>query len=159
MFIKKNEKKGFTILSVLLALVIILILVGNYLGPEKKGEKNWAQTNIEKSENTACLANRTQLVTQISMYVVNHPGEPLTIDKMQAANYSVPLCPDGGVYSIGKNNEVYCSKHYPDPSKPVVTPSTGAAQFPPSQAGQSSQRLPNQIISDTMKAQSEQTGR
>lgn len=111
-----NNKKGFTFLSVLLALVIILILMKGYLGPDKDKEKNWAQTNIDRSKDTACMANRTVVVTSINMWVVNHAGEEVTIEKLVAGGFSVPSCPGGGKYTIGPKNEVYCSLHYPDPS-------------------------------------------
>lgn len=115
---KKNTQRGYTIISLLLALVIILILVGNYMGPDKEKQKTWAQTNIDRSKDVTCAANRTQITTQLSMFQINHPGKNVTIESMQAANYSIPTCPSGGKYSIGDKNEIYCSIHAPDPNAP-----------------------------------------
>jgi len=114
MYIKRN-KKGYVFLSILLALAIILILVANYIAPDKQ-TGNMIKTNIDKSKDAACTVNRQQLLTQINMYVINHSGEPITPEKLMQAGYSVPTCPGRGVYSIGEKDEVYCSVHYPESS-------------------------------------------
>lgn len=107
----RRSMRGFSFLSLLLALVIILILAGGYFSRNKETQVSQYQTNIDRSKRTACLANRTTLETTIQAWETMHIGEKPTIEKLKAANYSVPTCPSGGTYSIDEHGIVHCSVH------------------------------------------------
>jgi competence protein ComGC len=110
---KVKRSRGFSILSLMLALVIIFILVGSYsyLARDKETQISQYKTNIDRSKRVACMANRTTLETMIQSWQVTHLGEKPTIEKLKAANYSVPTCPSGGTYTIDEHGGVHCSVH------------------------------------------------
>lgn len=110
---RAKNNKGFYFLSLLMALVIIMILMGHYLGGDKEQPKPDPLTYIDKGKSTACIANRNQIETNIQMWLINHPGETPTIEKLRQSGYSVPQCPEGGVYTIKPDGKTICSKHSP----------------------------------------------
>ena len=106
-----RKNKGFFFISILMALLIIMILSGYMLGGDKKENIPPARTYVDRGSNTACTANRQVLETQIQMWMISHPGETPTIEKLKQAKQNVPRCPSGGTYTIDSNYKVSCSKH------------------------------------------------
>ncbi len=106
-----RSTRGFYIISLLLALVIIFILSGGYFSRDKKSQVSHYQTNIDRSKKTACIANRITFETNIQVWQTVHIGEKPTIEKLKTARYSVPTCPAGGTYTIDEQGSVHCSVH------------------------------------------------
>ena len=111
MFTKQMKNKGFYLIGLLIALVIIMILVGYQMGGNKKENLPPAKTQIDRGKAAACTANRRALETQIQMWMIQHPGETPTIEKLKQARISIPRCPAGGTYSITPEGKVVCSIH------------------------------------------------
>ncbi len=111
---RSQHNKGFFFISILMALVIIMILSGYMLGGDKKENIPPAKTYIDRGSDTACTANRQVLETQIQMWMISHPGETPTIEKLKQSGVNVPTCPAGGTYTIDSNYKVHCSKHGAD---------------------------------------------
>jgi len=112
------RSRGFTIIGMLLALVIILILSGYYFKKDEVSEKTYVQTQLDKSTNVACTANRQVLSTHIIAWSIAHPGEQVSSEKLRLDRVNVPKCPDGPEYIFETNGEVYCPKHDPPPTHP-----------------------------------------
>jgi competence protein ComGC len=113
-----NRSRGFTIIGLLLALVIIMILMGHYFKKDEVTEKTYIQTQLDKSTDVACTANRQVLGTHIIAWSIAHPGEKVSSEKLTLDRVNVPHCPDGPEYIFETNGEVYCPKHAPFPTQP-----------------------------------------
>ena len=111
MIYRRKYNKGFYLIGLLIALMIIMILTGKYMGGDKSTNTPPVTTNIDRSKKAACSANRLQLQTSIQMWSVTHPGETPTLEKLREARYTVPTCPSGGEYTIGESDQVTCSVH------------------------------------------------
>lgn len=117
------RERGYAIIVILIALVIVAILSMKQLNPSGKvGEVRDARTRIDQSKATACSANRTVLLQEVQMWKVNHPVEKMSLSAVEASGRRLPSCPEGGVYSLSADGrQVYCSQHAPAPSG-VVSP-------------------------------------
>lgn len=115
--IRPKQNRGFAILGILLALAIILILSGHYFTKDEASQKTYVETQIDKSTDAACAANRRTLEGSVSAWQVSHFNEQPTAEKLRKARYSVPRCPDGPEYIITPEGNVYCPVHYPPPGK------------------------------------------
>lgn len=122
MIYRHKHNKGFYLIGLLIALMIIMILTGKFMTGDEKSGTEGAIHSLDKSKAAACSANRMSLQTQLQMWSISHPGEEITLEKLRAANYSIPKCPAGGEYSISKQGYIHCSIHDPDPSATTPTP-------------------------------------
>lgn len=111
MITRQMKNKGFYLIGLLIALLIIMILAGYQLGGDKKENIPPAKTQIDRGKSAACMANRRTLETQIQMWMIQHPGETPTKEKLEQARISIPRCPAGGTYSITPDGKVVCSVH------------------------------------------------
>lgn len=108
---RSTARRAFVLIELLLVLIVIAILAGGYFGTKGSDDsKSTYQRSMDTSRNSACLANRVSLRTQIQMFQMNNPGKPVTTENLQAAGYSVATCPDGGAYGF-KDGQILCSKH------------------------------------------------
>ena len=108
-----HPRQAFVLIELLLVLVVIAILAGGYFSRNDAAgdQRSMYQTSINRSNNTACLVNRAQLKSNIEMYRMDNPGKPADTAHMQAKGYSVPSCPEGGVYAFLADGTITCSKH------------------------------------------------
>ncbi len=105
--------RAFVLIELLLVLVVIAILAGGYFSRNNNiaDSRSTYQMSIGRSNNTACLANRTVLKTSIELYRMAHPNEPVDTEHMKAAGFQTPSCPQGGVYAFQPDGSVTCTKH------------------------------------------------
>jgi competence protein ComGC len=108
-----KQSRAFTFFSILLALVIIMILTGYYFTKDKSNPNDVAlyDMSMERSKRAACAADRNVLEGYIQTWMISHPGEDVSLEKLRDAAYSVPRCPQGGTYTIESDNSVSCSIH------------------------------------------------
>jgi len=111
-----HRSKGFTLIGILIALAIIMILGGYYFKEDELTEKNYVDTQIDKSKVAACSVNRQTLSANITAWTIQHPGENVTLEKLRNARYTVPRCPEGHDYIIDNDGNVYCPVHNPPPT-------------------------------------------
>jgi len=78
-------------------------------------EESLAKISTDRARSSACTANRSIGMTTISMWRMSNPSEPLTIENLRKSNSSFPSCPEGGMYEIGSDGNIYCTKHAPRP--------------------------------------------
>jgi type II secretion system protein G len=97
LFMKKN-KKGFTLVELMVVVAIIGILVAIAV-PIYNASQATAKAN-------ACKSNLRTLNGAISMYHADHDGTyPTQISDLSAYLQSVPTCPSGGgAYTIDANS-------------------------------------------------------
>lgn len=117
---KRNTRRGFTIIGILLALVIIMVLTGGYFGQLGGSDPSQGtyQVSMERTNEAACFANQNAFRANIMQWQISHAGEPMTIEGMRKAGYSIPHCPEGGEYEFDKDGNIYCKKHNP-PERPM----------------------------------------
>jgi type IV pilus assembly protein PilA len=102
MFLRKNNKKGFTLVELMVVVAIIGILVAIAV-PIYNASQDRAKAN-------ACKANLRTINGAISMYQANNDGDyPDDIDELVSENYlqSTPTCPeDGDDYTIDEDDHI-----------------------------------------------------
>jgi len=106
----RKASRGFTLLSVLMALMIIGILSGMYLAPPGTGTDGGPNYYVNRTQKTACAANRSVLTTKVVAYQIANGRFP-TIRELKEKE-GVPSCPDGGSYYT-LDGQVYCTVHTP----------------------------------------------
>jgi hypothetical protein len=113
MRIQKENRRAFTFIEIFLALIIVMILSGYYFSRDRSNQNDVAlyDMSMERTKRAACLANRNVLEGYIQAWLISNPGEQVTFEKLQAARYSIPRCPQGGTYTIEPDNTVSCSIH------------------------------------------------
>jgi competence protein ComGC len=130
-----HAQRGYYLIGLLIVLVILFILYGNQLLPDKTTGKSQATYSIDKAKDSSCLLNRTTMNTQLTTWAMSHPGQKPTIETLQQSGISIPICPAHGVYSFGDDGTIYCSVHYPMPTPAGAVPGAGmipsAVQTPP----------------------------
>lgn len=95
LFMKKNNKKGFTLVELMVVVAIIGVLVAIAV-PVYNNSQNTAKTN-------ACLSNIRIIEGAIEMYKANNSGtEPTMADLTTNGAYikDTPVCPFGNAYTI-----------------------------------------------------------
>ena len=111
--IKRTHKTGFVILELLIVLVVIAILAGGYFSKNRTGDnaQGTYQMSMQRSNNTACIANRAALKTQIQMFKMNNPTTPVSTENLNKAGVNVPVCPQKGAYGFTPDGNILCSHH------------------------------------------------
>ncbi len=105
------NQNGFGFVSVLLALLIVAALYFGYFGFQRtSGERAKGIAAIDASRAVAFRTTRQNIERDISLWSVNHPGEPPTLAGLQADGLRIPTCPEGGSYDLA-GTEVHCSVH------------------------------------------------
>jgi len=103
-----RSRTGFSMIGILLVLVIIFVLAGYYFGGSLEQQQQAVGTyqfTTQRARNVAEDANLQILQTSVDVWVMQHPGEPCTIEKLQSAGgYSVPAPPAGKKYEIDDSN-------------------------------------------------------
>ncbi len=136
---RRAAKRGFLLIGMILALVIIFILVGYQLGPDKSGVSQ-AKRTLDRGKGTACMMNRNTIRTNLASWRIMHANEKPTMAKLDKSGMST-RCPEGGDYSFSPDlKNIFCSKHAPNPRptptprptpspRPTPTPDLAAAPF------------------------------
>ncbi|MCX7044471.1 MAG: hypothetical protein NTX50_03155 [Candidatus Sumerlaeota bacterium] len=130
-----TARRGFTFIGLIFVLIIIAILAGGYFSGTPDAPIGAAKLGLDRSKDITCKVNRDQLRTQVTMWQINNSGQKPTLQALKAAAINTErLCPEGGVFSIGANGEVYCSKHNPEPAAEAANP-VPSAPTPPTPPG------------------------
>ncbi len=104
-------QRGFSFVSVLLALLIAAALYFGYIGFQGTShERRTGLVAINASREVACRTNRQNIERDVALWSVNHPGETPTLAALQADGLRIPACPEGGRYEL-TGTEVHCSVH------------------------------------------------
>lgn len=110
---KRMRNSGFVFLELLIVLVVIAILAGGYFSKNRTGDnaQGTYQMSMQRSNNTACIANRSALKTQIQMFKMNNPTTPANTENLTKAGISIPVCPQNGAYGFLQDGNIVCSVH------------------------------------------------
>ena len=109
---------GFSVIMLLVVVVIIMVvlLVGPFKNDPVTGV-NQAVNQIDRSADAACSINRDTIKTYVTNYQLYNPGPAPTLGLLKKINSGMPECPRGGIYLIGQDGTVYCTKHFPPPAQ------------------------------------------
>lgn len=140
-----NKSRGFTFIGILLALVIVMILGGHYFKKDEESQKRYVETQLDKSKDAACAANRNVLESGISSWMISHPGEKPTLEKLRRDRVSAPKCPEGPEYIFDDKGNVYCPIHYPPPGSESRGSSTNDNRSPSAPAASTLDRVNRQL--------------
>lgn len=96
----KKNKKGFTLVELMVVVAIIGILVAIAVPIYNASQKN-AKAN-------ACKANLRTINGAISMYYLEKESYPANVAALQTDDYlqSTPTCPEGGDYTIDETDHI-----------------------------------------------------
>lgn len=110
-----SRRRGFaTMIGLLLVVAIILVLVDTGYFRRGPDGKTAAKTYVDKSRNSACVANLAVLRGEIQSFTMQNNGE-VPPANMLRAKLSSARCPDGGRYQVDSQGNVYCTTHAPAP--------------------------------------------
>lgn len=118
----KHSKHGFYLIGILLALVIMCILTLGYFERDQFGVSTYS-SSMTAAGRAECLSNQKVFQVEIARWSVSHPNEPATIENLEKSipPVRIPVCRDGGTWTIDGGGQVYCSVHNPEPT-PAPTP-------------------------------------
>jgi len=110
---------GFSMIGLLLVMIVLFVLAGGYFGRGVLERQEQAvgtyQYSMDKARTVAEDANLQIVQTSVDMWVMAHPGEPCTIEKLQAdGRYSIPAPPAGAKWEIDETNHVILVKSQPE---------------------------------------------
>lgn len=104
--LRKNRKKGFTLIELIIVIAIIAILAG-LLVPSMIGY-------LDESQQTVCAANRRQIERGHQYITAFYPNA--TLEEVLLGNYpqffsgELQACPSKGIYSV-EDEHILCSIH------------------------------------------------
>jgi competence protein ComGC len=106
-----RESRGFSFVSVLLALLILAVLYFGYFHLQSAtNERTTKIQGLEAAKAVACRTQREQLERDVQMYAADHDGPPHSLDDLARAGIPIPSCPEGGHYAL-VGTHVTCSVH------------------------------------------------
>ena len=129
---------GGVIILLVVVVIIMIVLLSGPLSKDSKTKVTQAQLYTDRSADSACLMNRTGLKTQIVQFQTMNPGIPLSTELLRK-KINFPQCPRGGIYMVGQDGTIYCTKHFPPPIQelqnsvprtPAPTPQSAVAPMP-----------------------------
>lgn len=107
--VKIVTQKGFTLIELIVTLVIIMVLAS--VGIIKYIDLS------ERTKTEVCQANLAALESAQKMYYINNTlnnngsyADDLNDLIPYLNNNILPSCPDGGIYQIDANNQIFCSR-------------------------------------------------
>ncbi len=100
---------GFLSLVAVIGIIIWISMTGlkGFMGSGDSQQLDGARS---RSQAVVCRTNRKMMDTAINQFRSSHPGEPVTIESLEAAGVAIPECPAGGQYTIA-GGRVVCSIH------------------------------------------------
>jgi len=116
-FRKNRHAKAVALLSVIMALAIVGILSGMFLGAgpgAAPGAKPWPQQITDDTRTDVCAANRRTAYNDLAIAQIDH-GVNIPSDVMQNVARNLPVCPGEGKLFIHDHN-IYCALHTPTPT-------------------------------------------
>ncbi|MFN8625627.1 MAG: hypothetical protein U0587_06540 [Candidatus Binatia bacterium] len=109
--VRSSRQRGFSFVSVLLALLIAAALYFGYFRVrDTSSEHRPGLVAINASRAVACRTNRQNIERDIALWSVNHAGETPSLAALEADGVRIPSCPEGGHYDI-TGTAVHCSVH------------------------------------------------
>ncbi len=116
---RPKSQRGIALLSMILALAIVGILTGLYMGPAgtpaAPGAKPWPQVQTDRARSSVCVANRNTAKTQLIMDQIDNYHASKTPQGMIATAKKLPSCPGEGKFYIAGNEEILCTQHIETP--------------------------------------------
>lgn len=110
---RRSRKKGFTLLSILMALAIIGILSGSYLSTEGPDGKPFSVTVQERARNVVTVANLRTAQTEYFMKTEGRRPNPDDLRKLMA-EFSTRFG-QGGRYFVTPNNDILVTTNLDTP--------------------------------------------
>ncbi len=109
---RKSREGGFSILSVLLALLVIGLLYVWLAGgmPSTVNSVSQAQVVKKASVVLSCRMNLQAVDKEIVTWCATHPGMKPTLEDLKKSGVVILGCPEGGQWSI-RDGHVRCSVH------------------------------------------------
>ncbi len=112
---RSDLERGFSLLSVLLALAVVGVLYFAVLGPSRAVEEVQPPMQDLRAaqaagQETACQRNRSEIQRSLLTWTVTHPGQTPTLEALRRSGFHVPPCPSGGLLEIS-GQKMVCSRH------------------------------------------------
>ncbi len=108
---RMNSERGFSFISVVVALAIIGAFYYGYLG-QYGMEEAITQGGVAKTagQAIACQMNRQAIDRAILTWTMSHPGKEPTLKDLERDGISINRCPEGGRFKV-EVRKVSCSLH------------------------------------------------
>ena len=112
MTVPHTRVRGFTFVSVPMALLIVAVLYFGYFHmAANEGAKSVGIQSLQTSKAIACRTQRQQIERDVQMYAATHDDvPPRSLDDLAQSGIRVPSCPEGGRYQLS-GSHVICSLH------------------------------------------------
>jgi len=123
-------RRGFYLIGILLAVVIMCILTIGYFDKGTTGVSTYT-ASMTAAGRAECLSNQKAFQAEVARWSMNHPNTPVTLENMQKAipPVVIPKCRDGGTWTMDEGGQVYCSVHNPQPTPPPTPTPRPAIDF------------------------------
>lgn len=117
-----SARRGFYLIGLLMALVIIAILISTGpFGRQQGATVSNAQYNIDKGKDAQCVTNRHTAKTYLAQYMIyNFDNPDINAIRQKIGHFR---CPSGGAWMVDPhdaNHYIYCTKHDPPPAQMLL---------------------------------------
>ncbi len=108
---RMNSERGFSFISVVVALAIIGAFYYGYLGQYGMKEE-LTRGGVAKTagQAIACQMNRQAIERAIMTWTLSHPDKQPTLKDLENDGISINRCPEGGRFKV-EGKKVSCSLH------------------------------------------------
>ena len=144
-----GARRGYVGIIVLLVVVVVvmLLLLSGPLSTNPQTQTTQAQAELGKARGAACSINRHAVEANLINWQIMHSGEKATPQILENLVYGHG-CPDGGIFYLGKDGHIYCTKHDPPPASEMKD-LIEMVQPTPSPTPASSNTLPPDLLTPT----------
>jgi len=129
-----HRNRGYYMIGLLLALVVLCYLTLGYFEPGKNNSPSSYQASMNQANRTQCLMNQRTFQAEIMRWSMNRPGTQVTMENLKNSIPPIqfPKCLDGGTVTIDEAGQSFCSVHNPQPGpSPTPTPRPAVDFFAP----------------------------
>jgi hypothetical protein len=112
---------------ILVMLIVMIVILSGPFHQDPATQVTQAQTQLDRTGEVSCEQNRNALRTNLIAMQAANPGmTPNMAILRKVMGPAITQCPRGGVYAIGPDGTVYCTRHFPPP--PAVLAKIGPVE-------------------------------
>jgi len=108
---RMGSQRGLSLIPIVVAIAIIGLLILTSLHQARtQAEMGMTRAGRRAGQATSCQKTRAALERAVMNWVMNNPGQAVTLRSLQEDGIVITRCPQGGRYSVA-GGKILCSLH------------------------------------------------